>query len=222
MGSAILSAHSHVRRERHHRSFAVRPRLQHRRRPGHEHGGLSGEQIRLDHHQDEREDHRATGGGRWGHGHADSHSSPRFDDQTVDLASMSINGTETVPPASVIPVIEYFNAGLGHYFVTADAAEQLALDGGAYGGAWTRTGNSFEAWSTGGELSDQRRCAGFSGPIAIARTAPDRAEQPLLHGQPGRMRVREDGVAIRCRRRCLLSCLDLREQRLQGPPACCR
>lgn len=43
--------------------------------------------------------------------------------------------------------VEYENAALGHYFVTAFPAEIAVLDGGAFGGAWKRTGESFK---TGG------------------------------------------------------------------------
>ena len=46
----------------------------------------------------------------------------------------------------VVVVIEYYNAGLNHYFISADPAEMAVLDGGAFGGAWKRTGESFPAW----------------------------------------------------------------------------
>ncbi len=47
--------------------------------------------------------------------------------------------------ADSVPVaIEYRNAALGHYFLTAFAEEAAALDAGAFGGAWTRTGFAFE------------------------------------------------------------------------------
>ena len=39
--------------------------------------------------------------------------------------------------------VEYFHAGFGHYFMTADPGEIAALDAGAFGGAWKRTGKSF-------------------------------------------------------------------------------
>ena len=39
--------------------------------------------------------------------------------------------------------VEYLHAGFGHYFVTADQNEVAVLDGGAFGGAWVRTGKSF-------------------------------------------------------------------------------
>lgn len=40
-------------------------------------------------------------------------------------------------------VVEYRNARLGHFFVTASPAEIAMLDAGGFGGAWTRTGESF-------------------------------------------------------------------------------
>jgi arabinogalactan endo-1,4-beta-galactosidase len=45
------------------------------------------------------------------------------------------------PPSA--NTVEYFNAGFGHYFITANQNEIAVLDGGAFGGAWTRTGSSF-------------------------------------------------------------------------------
>jgi glucose/arabinose dehydrogenase len=46
--------------------------------------------------------------------------------------------------ASPAPIaVEYFNATLGHYFITAFPEEAAALDAGALGGAWTRTGYAF-------------------------------------------------------------------------------
>ncbi len=50
--------------------------------------------------------------------------------------------------ADTVTVVEYYNAGLDHYFITADSAEIALLDGGAFGGAWKRTGGSFPAWNT--------------------------------------------------------------------------
>ena len=48
--------------------------------------------------------------------------------------------------ASAAEVVEFYNASLQHYFISADAAEIAALDAGALGGAWARTGNRFNAW----------------------------------------------------------------------------
>ena len=49
-------------------------------------------------------------------------------------------------PAKVTAV-EYFHAGMGHYFVTADPGEIATLDGGAFGGAWQRTGRQFGVYA---------------------------------------------------------------------------
>ena len=45
------------------------------------------------------------------------------------------------------PAVEYYHAGFDHYFVTAYPHEITALDGGAFGGARSRTGLSFQVWS---------------------------------------------------------------------------
>jgi hypothetical protein len=42
-----------------------------------------------------------------------------------------------------VRVVEYFNASFGHYFMSADPDEIAALDAGAYGGAFVRTGQQF-------------------------------------------------------------------------------
>jgi YVTN family beta-propeller protein len=43
--------------------------------------------------------------------------------------------------------VEYYAAVFDHYFITAFPAEQAALDGGAFGGAWVRTGRTFKVWT---------------------------------------------------------------------------
>jgi hypothetical protein len=42
-----------------------------------------------------------------------------------------------------IPAVEYFHNGFAHYFMTAQADEIAGLDGGAFGGVFTRTGREF-------------------------------------------------------------------------------
>lgn len=39
--------------------------------------------------------------------------------------------------------VEFFNAALGHFFVSASAVETAALDAGAFDGLWKRTGETF-------------------------------------------------------------------------------
>ena len=50
--------------------------------------------------------------------------------------------------SSLAPVVEYYNAGFGHYFMTADADEIAGLDAGAFDYAFLRTGREFDAHSS--------------------------------------------------------------------------
>ena len=56
--------------------------------------------------------------------------------------------------AQTVVAVEYYYAAWDHYFVTASQDEIAVLDGGAFGGVWKRTGQTFSAWSqaTGGAL----------------------------------------------------------------------
>ena len=51
-------------------------------------------------------------------------------------------------PSASVPVIEYYDAGFDHYFITANPNEIVALDSGDIAG-WTRTGFQFHAYATG-------------------------------------------------------------------------
>jgi hypothetical protein len=51
------------------------------------------------------------------------------------------------PAASKEAVVEYYNASLNHYFMTADVDEIAGLDAGAFGGVFARTGLGFNAWN---------------------------------------------------------------------------
>ncbi|MBL0039158.1 MAG: hypothetical protein IPP36_11970 [Nitrosomonadales bacterium] len=44
-----------------------------------------------------------------------------------------------------MPVVEFYNTHLDHYFITADANEAAGIDGGSAGPGWVRTGNSFKS-----------------------------------------------------------------------------
>ena len=59
--------------------------------------------------------------------------------------SVGIEITGRVASATPITVVEYLHTGFGHYFMTADPAEIAALDAGAYGGVFVRTGQEFLA-----------------------------------------------------------------------------
>lgn len=49
-------------------------------------------------------------------------------------------------PQPGVPVVEYYNVALKHYFLTAHADEVAAIDAGSAGPGWTRTGWSFLAY----------------------------------------------------------------------------
>jgi hypothetical protein len=61
-----------------------------------------------------------------------------------------VNATFPAPSAAVATAVEYFHAGFGHYYTTAFPHEIAALDGGAFGGVWKRTGQSFPVWTAPG------------------------------------------------------------------------
>jgi len=46
--------------------------------------------------------------------------------------------------------VEFFNANLGHFFLTATKSEIAALDAGAFNGAWVRTGATIKVGGTTG------------------------------------------------------------------------
>ena len=66
---------------------------------------------------------------------------------TMFVASTSAPYLQAVvTPIETLTAVEYFHSGFGHYFVTSFAAEISALDGGAFAGAWQRTGRTFPVY----------------------------------------------------------------------------
>lgn len=74
--------------------------------------------------------------------------------QTGEFKSGAQNGItacfDPPPPDNVQPVVEYHNTILDHYFMTADAGEQAAIDAGKVGPGWVRTNNTFKVVVTPG------------------------------------------------------------------------
>jgi Repeat of unknown function (DUF5648) len=68
-------------------------------------------------------------------------TAPPLDEYRNDSIGMRITGD--VASDAPIVAVEYYHAGFGHYFLTAQADEIAGLDGGAYGGAFARTGLEF-------------------------------------------------------------------------------
>lgn len=58
-----------------------------------------------------------------------------------------VPGPAPLPPET-LAVVEYYNAGLDHYFITAIPGEIAALDTGTVVRGWARTGLGFLAWPT--------------------------------------------------------------------------
>jgi len=59
-------------------------------------------------------------------------------------ASASVKPTIVIAPTTL--AVEYYYADWNYYFMTAFPAEIAVLDGGAFGGVWKRTGESFSVW----------------------------------------------------------------------------
>jgi len=75
-------------------------------------------------------------------------------------------------PASV-PVVEFYNTTLRHYFITASVAEAAGIDAGAAGPGWQRTGETLRAWQP-------LTAASLAGVPQLARTLC------RFYGTPGR------------------------------------
>jgi carboxyl-terminal processing protease len=56
-------------------------------------------------------------------------------------------GASPLASAQTQTAVEYYYAAWGFYFVTSIPSEIAALDGGAFGGVWQRTGQTFDVWT---------------------------------------------------------------------------
>src|SRR2546421_12056465 len=63
----------------------------------------------------------------------------------VSTNAATLGATSASTSASAT-VVEFYHAGLDHFFITADDTEIAALDSGAFKG-WARTGYSFTAFT---------------------------------------------------------------------------
>jgi len=73
--------------------------------------------------------------------------------QAINFAgeTATVPGTPAGNPTGT--AVEYYHAEFNHYFITAFPDEQAVLDGGAFGGAWKRTGEQFPVWTKGSAIS---------------------------------------------------------------------
>jgi hypothetical protein len=67
----------------------------------------------------------------------------------ADLAAYlaSVAPGSPPPPPTGTTAVEYYYSDWNFYFETSFPAEIAALDGGAFGGAWKRTGQTFNVWT---------------------------------------------------------------------------
>ena len=61
--------------------------------------------------------------------------------------TLAVSGTGASSSGQTATVVEYYNANLDHYFISALQPDITALDSGTIPG-WTRTGYTFKAWLT--------------------------------------------------------------------------
>jgi streptogramin lyase len=66
-------------------------------------------------------------------------------------------------------IVEFHNAAIDHYFVTADRTEAAAIDAGSAGPGWARTGETWNTW-TKGPIPDATQVCRFYGSAAIDAT----------------------------------------------------
>ena len=67
----------------------------------------------------------------------------------VSFASVlgGLFGGAPTASAQTQTAVEYYYAAWNFYFVTSLPNEIAVLDGGAFGGVWQRTGQTFEVWA---------------------------------------------------------------------------
>ena len=71
--------------------------------------------------------------------------------QLASLAILEISGIATTePPPRTVDIVEFYNASLDHYFITANPLELVDLDTGVHPG-WARTGFLFHGFSVPAE-----------------------------------------------------------------------
>lgn len=74
-------------------------------------------------------------------------------DGSISAREITTRATIGELPGQGTIAVEFRNARLGHFFVTASTAEIAGLDAGAFGGEWQRTGETFKV----------------GGPVAVCR-----------------------------------------------------
>ncbi|HEX4885198.1 MAG TPA: sialidase family protein [Casimicrobiaceae bacterium] len=102
-------------------------------------------------------------------------SSPRF--RRAGAAAFAVALSSTALAQSAITVVEYYHAGLDHYFVTRTATEIADLDSGRQSG-WARTGRTFGAWP------DAAAGGAAASPVCRYYIPPDKGASHFFSASP--------------------------------------
>ena len=102
----------------------------------------------------------------------------QLNDESCNTQSFDVLASSTSPllakpaPQPRIEVaVEYYHAGWSMYFVTALPDEIAALDGGAFGGAWTRTGQQFNVYALEGAPASSSTVSRFFSTMFAPKSA---------------------------------------------------
>ena len=79
--------------------------------------------------------------------------------------------TKPAPQPRIEVAVEYYHAGWNMFFVTALPDEIAALDGGAFGGAWTRTGQQFNVYALDGAPASSSTVSRFFSTMFAPKSA---------------------------------------------------
>lgn len=69
--------------------------------------------------------------------------------------------------SKTVPVVEFYNTQLNHYFMTADPAEMAGIDHGSAGPGWVRTGMSFNAYTLDSGIGEKAAVCRFYGDMKL-------------------------------------------------------
>jgi hypothetical protein len=82
--------------------------------------------------------------------------------RAINFAGESASVTAGPPPSQMATAVEYYYDVWNFYFETSFSDEIAALDGGAFGGAWKRTGQTFNVWPSATTAAALPTCRFFS------------------------------------------------------------
>jgi hypothetical protein len=85
----------------------------------------------------------------------------QLDGETCNTQAFDVLAGSAAPQPKIEVAVEYYHAGWSMYFVTALPNEIALLDGGAFGGVWTRTGQQFNVYALEGAPASSSTASRF-------------------------------------------------------------